>query len=189
MASDLRYGVAGATRGLGEMDTLGLSPDAYCYQWDGLPESELVQMVARPVQDGFWGAALNPNPPPYFYANPFKGPDDMQDWVQANPGKIYIVGNEPDKADQDNLPPAQYAELYRKVHHWIKTWDDTAKVATCGVSQDGWTSYLQAVIDADGMTPNILHCDIWTMHYYANGPAEFKNTVAEFRSWRDSKPN
>lgn len=193
MVIDYRYGVAGADRdpGSDEMALLGLSPDAYGYDWSNLHESNVVQMVAlshrNPGPSQFW-FAVDPQPnPPYYPAVPFVNNGLMQQWVQGHPGKFYIIGNEPDKAEQDNLTPTQYAELFHKAAAAIRGWDSTAKVAPAAVSQDpgGWTPYLDAVITADNY---ILSCDLWTMHYYAHSPDTFKNKVTEFRQWRDGKP-
>jgi hypothetical protein len=55
--------------------------------------------------------------------------------VAANPGALWLVGNEPDRAGQDNLTPAQYARFYGETYRLIKTQDSTAQVAAGGLVQ------------------------------------------------------
>jgi hypothetical protein len=55
--------------------------------------------------------------------------------VAANPGALWLVGNEPDRAGQDNLTPAQYAQFYHDAYGLIKGQDPTSQVAAGGLVQ------------------------------------------------------
>jgi len=55
--------------------------------------------------------------------------------ARANPGSLWLVGNEPDVKWQDNTEPATYARLYHEAYTAIKAADPTAQVASGGVAQ------------------------------------------------------
>ncbi|MER2598786.1 MAG: hypothetical protein ABTQ73_04655, partial [Caldilineales bacterium] len=51
----------------------------------------------------------------------------------ANPGEIWLIGNEPDVMWQDNTSPASYVTAYHGAYHAIKAGDPTARVAIGGI--------------------------------------------------------
>lgn len=53
----------------------------------------------------------------------------------ANPGGLWLVGNEPDCIWQDNVWPEQYAEQYHDIYYTLKAADPTCQVAIGGVVQ------------------------------------------------------
>jgi hypothetical protein len=54
--------------------------------------------------------------------------------VDANPGNIWLVGNEPDRTYyMDDVLPSQYAQAYHKVYALIKEQDPSAQVGIGGV--------------------------------------------------------
>lgn len=55
--------------------------------------------------------------------------------VDANPGVIWILGNEPDRYGQDGLTPAQYADFYHAVYTFVKSRDPSSRIAIGGVVQ------------------------------------------------------
>jgi len=55
--------------------------------------------------------------------------------VQANPGSLWLVGNEPENINQGNCSPEQYAEVYHEVYNIVKQADPTARVAIGGVTE------------------------------------------------------
>ncbi|MEZ4715566.1 MAG: hypothetical protein R2851_05670 [Caldilineaceae bacterium] len=59
-----------------------------------------------------------------------------------NPGRTWIVGNEPDVAWQDNTTAADYACAYHDAYHAIKAGDPTAQVAISGQPGDAAAAYL-----------------------------------------------
>jgi hypothetical protein len=89
--------------------------------------------------------------------------------ARANPGALWLVGNEPDVEWQDNLAPATYVELYRRAYSVLKSADPTAQVAIAGVSQPTplRLRYLDAVLEAyrerfDAEIP----VDVWNVHNF-----------------------
>ncbi|MEZ4661306.1 MAG: hypothetical protein R2911_27465 [Caldilineaceae bacterium] len=55
--------------------------------------------------------------------------------VDAHPGDLWILGNEPDRDTQDGRTPDAYAEFYHAVYTFLKARDPTAQVAIGGVVQ------------------------------------------------------
>jgi len=55
--------------------------------------------------------------------------------VAANPGALWLVGNEPDCPYLDNSGPERYAAIYHDVYQELKRLDATAQVAIGGVVQ------------------------------------------------------
>ncbi len=103
--------------------------------------------------------------------------------VDANPGALWIVGNEPDRGPnvdnpndpdcsfrvQDDTEPEWYAQGYHDVYHFIKQRDPSAQVAIAGLVQvtPGRLQYLDKVWDTyleKYRTP--LPVDVWNMHIY-----------------------
>ncbi len=103
--------------------------------------------------------------------------------VDANPGTLWIVGNEPDRGPnvdnpndpdcsfrvQDDTEPEWYAQGYHDVYHFIKQRDPSAQVAIAGLVQvtPGRLQYLDKVWDTyleKYGTP--LPVDVWNMHIY-----------------------
>lgn len=89
--------------------------------------------------------------------------------AQANPGSLWLVGNEPDVIWQDNTIPTTYAQLYHDAYTAIKGADPTAKVAIGGVSQPTplRLRYLDAILEAyrhqfDAEMP----VDVWNAHNF-----------------------
>ncbi len=99
--------------------------------------------------------------------------------VLANPGRLWLVGNEPDVAhdNQDNMLPTTYAWVYRSVYNFIKDIDPTAQVANAGLSMMTpgrrqylnivWNTYLQEFGEE-------MPVDVWNMHLYI---------LSEIRPW------
>lgn len=58
--------------------------------------------------------------------------------VDANPGALWLVGNEPDRVGQDGDPgftAEDYATFYHQVYTFLKERDPTAQVAIAGILQ------------------------------------------------------
>jgi hypothetical protein len=55
--------------------------------------------------------------------------------IDALPSRLWTVGNETDRAGQDNRPPDLYAEDYYWIRQWIRQRDPTAKVAIGAIVQ------------------------------------------------------
>jgi hypothetical protein len=91
-------------------------------------------------------------------------------YVDAQPGSLWIVGNEPDRRNaQDDICPQQYAVAYHDVYHFIKERDSSAQVAFAGLVEVTparlqyldivWETYLEKY----GTT---MPVDVWTFHIY-----------------------
>ena len=97
-------------------------------------------------------------------------PNGLGPIVQANPGSVWIIGNEPDRIFyQDESLPDMYAEIYHDAYTFIKGIDPTAKVAIGGVIQPTPVrlQYLDMVLSAyrtkyGGAMP----IDVWNVHMY-----------------------
>jgi len=60
---------------------------------------------------------------------------ELADVIANNPGRIWMVGNEPECVYQEPHTPAEYAQVYHDVYQFIKAQDPTALVAIGGVVQ------------------------------------------------------
>jgi len=91
--------------------------------------------------------------------------------ILANPGRLWIIGNEPDVANfvQDNMFPDMYAQAYHEVYHFIKELDPYAHVAVAGLSMmtPGRLQYLDIVWDTYLQKyGEPMPVDVWNMHLY-----------------------
>ncbi len=90
--------------------------------------------------------------------------------VKANPGVLWIVGNEPDRVVlQDDTYPAMYARIYHDVYHFIKDIDTTARVAVAGLVgfTPGREQYMDIVWDTYLASFGVpMPVDAWTIHPY-----------------------
>ncbi|MDX1615484.1 MAG: hypothetical protein R3300_14320 [Candidatus Promineifilaceae bacterium] len=87
--------------------------------------------------------------------------------VAANPGAVWIVGNEPDVIWQDNLTAEQYAAHYGEIYDFLKERDASAQVAVAGVAQPTplRLAYLDRVLVAyQERYGDQMPVDIWTIH-------------------------
>lgn len=55
--------------------------------------------------------------------------------LAANPGALWILGNEPDRFSQDGVTAGQYAAFYHSVYTFLKARDPSAQVAIGGILQ------------------------------------------------------
>jgi hypothetical protein len=89
--------------------------------------------------------------------------------ARANPGSLWLVGNEPDVKWQDSVEPAAYARLYHQAYTAIKGADPTARVAIGGVSQPTplRMRYLEAVLAAyREQFGAAMPVDVWNAHNF-----------------------
>lgn len=92
---------------------------------------------------------------------------DMETALAAQPGAIWLVGNEPDVIHQDNVTPGRYAELYHEVYTFLKARDPSAQVAIGGVSQPTplRLAYLDIVLNTYlEMYGEPMPIDVWNVH-------------------------
>lgn len=97
-------------------------------------------------------------------------PGGLGDIVRANPGRLWLIGNEVDRVDaQDDLMPDVYAKAYHDAYYFIKARDPSAQIAISGLVQVTpgrlqyldivWNSYLEKYKES-------MPVDVWNMHIY-----------------------
>lgn len=89
--------------------------------------------------------------------------------ARAQPGSLWLIGNEPDVKWQDNVEPQLYARLYHEAYTAIKGADPTAQVAIGGVSQPTplRLRYLDAVLTAYREEFGTeMPVDVWNVHNF-----------------------
>lgn len=132
--------------------------------------------------------------------------------ASRQPGSIWIIGNEPEDAFQENCTPAKFAERYYTMRQFILEYDPTAIIAIGGLVEPTpirlrWLDMVMAEYERRYGEP--LPCDIWTIHmqilpeeyprlpvgvddlhdarvyskYENAGFATFVDLIREFRQW------
>jgi hypothetical protein len=89
--------------------------------------------------------------------------------VDANPGQVWKVGNEPDRYGQDQLRPEQYVVFYHHVYTFIKQRDPSSRVAVGGIMQPTpiRLRYLDQVLAIYQERYNQpLPADLWHIHNF-----------------------
>jgi hypothetical protein len=89
--------------------------------------------------------------------------------AQHNPGRTWLIGNEPDVAWQDNTTPEEYALAYHQAYTAIKVADPDAKIAIGGVSQITplRLAYLDRIRGAyEEEFGEVMPVDVWNMHAF-----------------------
>jgi hypothetical protein len=97
-------------------------------------------------------------------------PADIPAIVQANPGAMWIIGNEPDRRKyQDNLEPQVYAHAYHDLYYQIKGLDATAQIVAGNIVQPTplRLQYLQDILTIYTARYSAqMPVDIWGLHTY-----------------------
>ncbi len=94
--------------------------------------------------------------------------------AQANPGSLWLVGNEMDRRDwegggQDEMLPEVYAQAYHEFYNLIKGADPTAQVAIGGVIQatPARLEYLTKIWDEyQSRYGAAMPVDVWNVHNF-----------------------
>lgn len=98
-------------------------------------------------------------------------PTGLGPMVLANPGQLWLVGNEVDRITyQDDIMPEIYAIAYHDIYHFIKQRDPSARVAISGLVEvsPGRLQYLDLMWEAYLARYNApMPVDVWNMHAYA----------------------
>jgi hypothetical protein len=149
------------------------------YRWGiGVAGGSLANYDVGPLRLGWylnWG--ISPSPGGLMYAQMIRMYNGAlrQDLgtitavAQANPGSLWLVGNEPDVRWQDSTTPAAYATVYHQVYAAIKAADPTAVVAVGGVSQPTplRMRYLDAVLASYRQQFGVeMPVDVWNVHNF-----------------------
>jgi len=123
-----------------------------------------------------WGTRISPSRPDGMeYAqlirvSPTAYPPDWGNVAQiivANPGALWIIGNEPECISQDNRTPTEYAAIYHDCFTFIKGHDPTAQVAIGGVVvptplRREWLTHVLAAYQTAYGEP--MPIDVWNIH-------------------------
>lgn len=91
----------------------------------------------------------------------------LNDLVQANPGSLWLIGNEPDR--QDYVYPDRYAEIYHDLYTHIKDRDPSARIGIGGVVQATpiRLQYLDRILAAyRSRYGAAMPIDVWNIHHY-----------------------
>lgn len=94
---------------------------------------------------------------------------DIAAVLAANPGALWLAGNEPDVIWQDNKTPEEYAQLYHQFYTFVKTLDPSAQVAIAGVAQVTplRLRYLEEVMAAyQRLYGQKIPVDVWNVHAF-----------------------
>jgi hypothetical protein len=89
--------------------------------------------------------------------------------ARANPGSLWLIGNEPDVLLQDNVTPEQYAPTYHKLYTAIKAIDPRAQIAVGGVGQPTplRLAYLEQVLQVyRDLYGTKMPVDVWNVHAF-----------------------
>jgi len=89
--------------------------------------------------------------------------------ASANPGSVWLIGNEPDVVWQDDTTPQRYAKLYHELYHLLKSADPTCRVAIGGVAQPTplRLAYLDRVLSAyQTRYGEPMPVDVWNVHNF-----------------------
>ena len=89
--------------------------------------------------------------------------------VDAYPGAVWLIGNEPDVKWQDNVTPDAYAEAYHELYALLKARDPTCQVAIGGVSQATplRLRYLDRILDTYlTRYGEPMPVDVWNVHNF-----------------------
>ncbi len=143
------------------------------YIWDALQTTNIANMV-RPCK--YW-LMLGGSHKAHGYhedTDTIDNPAAFQAWVIANPGRIWIIGNEPNGPAQDGLTPEQYARMFHTYYTFIKPLDPTARFAIAGLGghadlgalQVHISWYDQALASYHNQFGSAMPVDIWNCHPY-----------------------
>jgi hypothetical protein len=93
----------------------------------------------------------------------------LQAAIDAHPGAVWLIGNEPDVKWQDNVDPETYARMYHDLYHLLKKQDLTCQVAIGGISQPTplRMRYLDRIMEAyQSMYGEPMPVDVWNVHNF-----------------------
>lgn len=101
--------------------------------------------------------------------NYFPARSEIIEAIAANPGALWLIGNEPDVMWQDNTTPVQYAARYHELYTLIKTLDPSAQIAIGAVTQITplRLQYIEDVLAAyEALVGTPMPVDVWNIHAF-----------------------
>lgn len=156
LANRWRFGVGLAYGKITDYDLSRLLPGWYLDWSVRIPPATTLEVAYAPMvrvsEDGF-----SPNPTKLLEA------------IDAMPGALWLLGNEPDVAWQDNATPETYARHYHALYTLIKGRDPSARVAIGGLSQPTALRirYLERVLAAyEREFGAPMPVDVWNIHNF-----------------------
>jgi len=89
--------------------------------------------------------------------------------ASANPGALWMIGNEPENEHRGNSSPEAYAAAYNEAYTLIKGADPSARIAVGGVTEPTplrleWLERVLASYSAQFGVDMSSHIDAWTIH-------------------------
>ncbi len=183
------YAVSGADWSAnGTMVRLGMPPDCFGYIWDQLIVSNVPNMV-RPCK--YWLLVGGGHRAHGYHedTDTIDNPTVFGQWVLGHPGRIWIIGNEPNASSQDGLTPDQYARMFKTYYDFIRPRDPTARFAVAGLAymadaaslaaQISWWDQALASYRTQSGAP--MPIDIWNCHaYVAIGSLDPDRMIRDF---------
>jgi hypothetical protein len=156
-------------------------------------------------------AVLDRLGPVWYYQYGFEGPDlpghqrvylvpphfdddkllaAMRRAARKGPGSWWLVGNEPNDPNQDNLSPAAYAAFYHRVSRLAKRADLSLRLVPAGIADADWRwaqAFRESYRAQYGRYPQVA---AWNIHDYILDAdrsqydlAEFQRRILAFRAW------
>lgn len=140
-----------------------------------------------------------PSNPPYatYVATVWRPVDTYQtaaaQFAQTHPGRLWLIGNEPDNSGQTNMTPKAYAMGYHEYYTLLKAADPTARIAIGGVTQPSLLRmrYLATVLESyRTLFGAPMPIDVWTVHGYimpenCSSGAGYPVGISDFTGGRD----
>jgi hypothetical protein len=158
----------------GVMQRLSMPSDSLGYIWDSLQTTNLVNMV-RPCK--YWLQVGSTHQAHGYHedTDTIDNPTTFGAWVAARPGKVWIIGNEPNGSGQDGLSPEQYARMFHTYYTFIHNIDPTARFAIAGLGgnvdsaatvQAHISWFNTALASYRSQFAAAMPIDIWNCHPY-----------------------
>ena len=91
----------------------------------------------------------------------------LEEAVRANPGSLWIIGNEPETRGQGEFYPWEYAEMYHDLYYFVKGLDPESRVAIGGVVMPSplRLKWLDICLDHYAITyGEPMPVDVWNIH-------------------------
>jgi len=114
----------------------------------------------------------------------------MRRVADKEPGSWWIVGNEPNDPNQDDLTPAAYAAFYHRVERLANRADLSLRLVPAGLADADWRwaqAFRESYHAQYGRYPRV---HAWNIHNYVLDPpfsqydlGEFQRRILAFRAW------